>query len=136
MRRHGDSEWTVPRPVQRRTAGSADSGGDATDVLLGLQQSVGNAAVAGRLAQLSEARRANQCHSAETPRDDRAREVSGEGSRLSGGAAAGSPMSFVQRCGPTPCNCSAQERADYAEHHPDEPAAAEVDPAAVGPEHG
>jgi hypothetical protein len=45
-------------------------------------------------------------------------------------------MSFVQRCGPTPCNCSAQERADYAEHHPDEPAAAEVDPAAVGPEHG
>ena len=103
MRSHGDSEWTVPRPVQRRTAGPAGSGGDATDVLLGLQQSVGNAAVAGR---------------------------------LSGGAAAGSPMSFVQRCGPTPCNCSAQQRADYAEDHPDEPAAAEVDPAAVGPEHG
>ena len=33
---------------------------------------------------MSEACRANQCHSAETPRDDRACEVSREGSRLIG----------------------------------------------------
>ena len=26
----------------------------------------------------------------------------------------------VQRCGPTPCNCSSEERADYAASHPGE----------------
>ena len=40
---------------------------------------------------------------------------------------AGSPLTFVQRCGPTPCNCSSEERADYAEQRPDEPATPETD---------
>src|SRR3954465_11732022 len=30
----------------------------------------------------------------------------------------------VQRCGPAPCNCSDDERADYAARHPEEQAEA------------
>lgn len=47
---------------------------------------------------------------------------------------AGSPMAFVQRCGPTPCTCSSEERADYAEQHPNEPATPDMDGA--GPAQG
>lgn len=41
-------------------------------------------------------------------------------------------MAFVQRCGPTPCNCSAEERSDYADKHPDEPATPEAGVAEAG----
>ncbi|HEY7814130.1 MAG TPA: hypothetical protein VIC62_12880 [Nakamurella sp.] len=49
---------------------------------------------------------------------------------------AGSPLTFMQRCGPTPCNCSADERADYAEQHPDEPATPEADATNADAGHG
>lgn len=93
MRQHGAYETDRPaaRAGQRRADGSAGAGG-VSDVLLGLQRSVGNAAVAGHL---------------------------GGGPHHQSASA---PMAFVQRCGPTPCNCSADERADYAQKHPDEPA--------------
>jgi len=35
-------------------------------------------------------------------------------------AAPGIAFPVVQRCGPTPCNCSGEERADYAAGHPNE----------------
>lgn len=103
MRQHGgyETEWAPAHPVQRRADGSAGVGG-MSDVLLGLQRSAGNAAVAGHLAA---------AHHLPT---------------------SGGPMAFVQRCGPTPCNCSAEERADYADKHPDEPATAEADTAGAG----
>ena len=49
--------------------------------------------------------------------------------RTAGNAAV---TAFVQRCGPTPCDCSTQERAAYAEEHPDEPATPAPDAAAGG----
>jgi hypothetical protein len=107
MRQHGayQTGWTATHPVQRRAEGAAGVGG-LSDVLLGLQRSAGNAAVAGHLGG------------------------PGPSSMAAG------PMAFVQRCGPTPCNCSAEERADYAEKHPDEPASPEVEPAGAGHDHG
>ena len=72
---------------------------------LGLQRSVGNAAVAGHLGGPH-----HQC--------------------------AAAPMAFVQRCGPTPCNCSADERADYAQKHPDEPATSTAGAAEAGHDRG
>jgi hypothetical protein len=109
MRQHGTDEpgWAVPRPVQRRAEGSAGAGG-LSDVLLGLQRSAGNAAVAGRLGGPHH-------HSAVAP-----------------SVASVASMAFVQRCGPTPCNCSTDERADYAQQHPDEPAAPGVETAGAG----
>lgn len=103
MRQHGGSEtdWVAAHPVQRRADGSAGVGG-LSDALLGLQRSVGNAAVAGRL-----------------------------GGPHHQPTSAG-PMAFVQRCGPTPCNCSAEERSDYADKHPDEPATPEAGAAEAG----
>ncbi|WP_395727081.1 hypothetical protein [Nakamurella sp.] len=103
MRQHNadESGWSAPRPVQRHADGPAAMGG-VSDVLLGLQRSVGNAAVAGHL------------------RDAHHR------------ATAAAPMAFVQRCGPTPCSCSADERADYAEKHPDEAAAPDAETAGAG----
>lgn len=100
MRQHGADEtaWT-PHPAPRRP--DEPGVGGVPGVLLGLQRSVGNAAIAGHL----------------------------------GGAhfhQAASSIAFVQRCGPTPCNCSADERADYAEKHPDEPASPEAETAGAG----
>jgi len=106
MRQHGTDEpgWAAPHPVQRRAEGPAAAGG-MSDVLLGLQRSAGNAAVAGRLG-------GSHHHSAAAP--------------------SVASMAFVQRCGPTPCDCSADERADYAQQHPDEPAAPGVETAGAG----
>ena len=61
--------------------------------LLDLQQSAGNRAVAQRLATLAQRGR-------------------------------GRPVLLrVQRCGPTPCDCSDEERADYAARQPEAPTA-------------
>ncbi len=107
MRHRGvvELEGTVPHPTHRQDAAAAGPGA-AAGVLLGLQRSAGNAAVAGRLAP-----------------PGRTVDVTA------------SPIAFVQRCGPTPCDCSAEERADYAEQHPDEPAAPEADASAAQHEH-
>jgi hypothetical protein len=89
-----------------RRTDASDGAGGVNGVLLGLQRAVGNAAVAGQLG--------------------------GPQHR----PASAAPMAFVQRCGPTPCNCSADERADYAEKHPDEPASPDVESAGAGHGHG
>jgi outer membrane protein OmpA-like peptidoglycan-associated protein len=65
----------------------------SAQMLIGLQRSAGNAAVAGRLAR--------------------------QRSPLAGTRPAGLPA-VVQRCGPNPCDCSDDERADYAATHSDE----------------
>lgn len=107
MRQHSADEpgWAGPHPGPRRTEGPGGVGG-VSDVLLGLQRSVGNAAVAGQLG---------------APQHRPATAAS---------------MAFVQRCGPTPCNCSAEERADYAQKNPDEPAAPDAEMAGAGHDHG
>jgi len=57
--------------------------------LLALQRSAGNRAVVERLSQRPPTRDAVL-----------------------------TTLAAVQRCGPTPCNCSADERAEYAQAHP------------------
>ena len=105
MRQHGadGAGWTAAHPAPRRT--EEPGVGGVPSVLLGLQRSAGNAAVAGHL---------------------------GGPHRQPTSAA----MAFVQRCGPTPCNCSAEERADYAEEHPEEPVSPEAETADAGHDHG
>lgn len=100
MRQRGADETArTAHPVQRRADGPEIGG--VPGVLMGLQRSVGNAAVARQVGG------AHAHHAAPS-------------------------MAFVQRCGPTPCNCSADERTDYAEKHPDEPAGSESESAGAG----
>lgn len=79
-----------PRLNRRHATGLRENPSAA--MLIGLQRSAGNRAVARELAR--------QRSSAVGPRPG------------------GFPI--VQRCGPNPCNCSQKERADYAATHPDE----------------
>lgn len=70
-----DGQSLPPIPRSARHSASTSSLNPSMAAVLGLQRSVGNAAVAHRLT--------------------------------------------VQRCGPTPCNCSDEERSGYAADHPD-----------------
>ena len=51
-----------------------------------------------------------------------------QGNPIQGNPILGDRLPVVQRCGPTPCNCSGEERAEYAAHHPDEQAEADEIP--------
>jgi hypothetical protein len=93
----------VSRRQPKRTPVVGLSPNSSAAMLLGLQRSAGNAAVARQLAiQRSSAGRRGYLGALE-----------------------------LQRCGPTPCDCSDEERADYAEKRLEEKA---YEPDAESPE--
>ena len=78
--------------LHRRRSPAVGTGNPSFGLILGLQRSAGNAAVARHFSRSQ--------HSAVASRQIAAVQV--------------------QRCGPVACDCSAEERADYAEKHPEE----------------
>jgi hypothetical protein len=85
-----EADWARASPRRTPRAPTVDPGRGSAAMLLNLQRSAGNAAVTRHLA-----------------RQHRSVSEHGRSEALS-----------VQRCGPTPCDCSSEERADYAEKHP------------------
>ena len=97
---HRDGPLDYETAHRRRTP-TPYAADPSVSLILGLQRSAGNAAVARQFG------------------------------RARPSAAAKSPLAVpVQRCGPVACDCSSQERADYAEKHPEEGSA---DSEAEGP---
>lgn len=81
-----------PAATERPLPRRRSSIDSGADYILGLQRSAGNDAVARHLA---------------------GQQFAAAGHRHPG-------IVEVQRCGPTPCNCSSEERADFAAKNPDE----------------